>query len=315
MSFFLGELAVAREHAEKAIALYDPQRDNNPQVSGFAQDLGAMSRANAALALWPLGYPDQALQRVQEMLTLAPELAHPYSLAYALGFAARVHQLRHEGQQTREQAEAAITLSTDHGFPLYLAVGTILRGWALAEQGQGKDGIAQICQGLAGLRATGATVFTPYYLALLAETYRRVGQAGEGLTVVGEALAIVDKNEERWWEAELYRLRGELLLTQEVKSQKSNGKSQKSKITDPRPLTPDLQGAAKACFQKAIDIARRQSAKSLELRAVTSLSRLFQKQGKRNEARQILAEMYGWFTEGFDTRDLKEAKTLLEELS
>jgi predicted ATPase len=196
MSFFLGELAVAREHAEQAIALYDPQRDN-PQVSGVAQDLGAMCLANAALALWPLGYPDQALQRVQEMLSLARELAHPYSLAYALGFAARVHQLRQEGQQTREQAEAAITLCTDHGFPLYLAVGTILRGWALAEQGQGKDGIAQICQGLTSLRATGAEVFTPYYLALLAEAYGRGGEAGEGLTVVGEALAIVDKNEER----------------------------------------------------------------------------------------------------------------------
>ena len=227
MSFFLGELAVAREHAEQAIALYDPQRDN-PQVSGVAQDLGAMCLANAALALWPLGYPDQALQRVQEMLTLARELAHPYSLAYALGFAARVHQLRQEGQQTREQAEAAITLCTDHGFPLYLAVGTILRGWALAEQGQGKDGIAQICQGLAGLRATGAAVFTPYYQALLAETYGRDGQAGEGLTVVGEALAIVDKNEERWWQ------RGNSCLRRKskAKSQRAKVKSQKLPIPD-----------------------------------------------------------------------------------
>ena len=194
--FFLGEPVVAREHLEQAIALYDPQRDN-PQASGVAQDLGAMCRVRAALALWPLGYPEQALKRGQETLTLARELAHPYSLAYALGFAARFHQLRREGQQTREQAEAAITLCTEQGFALYLAIGTILRGWALAEQGQAEEGIAQIRQGLAGLRATGAEVFTPYYLAMLAEAYGRDGQAGEGLTVVGEALAIVDKNEER----------------------------------------------------------------------------------------------------------------------
>jgi predicted ATPase len=217
-SFFLGELAVSREHTEQAIALYDPQI-HNPQVSGAAQDLGVDCRVYAAIALWFLGYPDQALKRIQEALTLARELAHPHSLAFALGWAARLHQSRREGQQTHEQAEAAITLSTDQGFPLYLALGTLLQGWALAEQaclpdgqGQREEGIAQIHQGLADYRATGAELATPYYLALLAETYGRGGQVGEGLTVMGEALAIAGKNEERFYEAELYRLKGELTL-------------------------------------------------------------------------------------------------------
>ena len=257
------------------------------------------------------------------MLTLARELAHPYSLAYALGGAARVHQLRQEGQRTHEQAEAAITLCADQGFALYLAVGTIVRGWALAKQGQTKDGIAQIRQGLAGLRATGAEVFTPYYLALLAETYGRDGQAGEGLTVVGEALAIVDKNEERWWEAELYRLKGTLTLQkfqvssfefQVEKSPKSKVQGPRSSKTKSQRLNPNSHTEAEACFHKAIEIACKQQAKSLELRATISLARLWQQQGKSKQAHRMLSEVYNWFTEGFDTKDLQEAKALIEEL-
>src|SRR5262249_49146481 len=160
-----------------------------------------------------------------------------------------------------------------------------------------RGGVAQIGKGLAGLRATGAEVFTPYYLALLAEAYGRDGQAGEGLTVVGEALAIVDKNEERWWEAELYRLKGELALQSKVQGSQSTVEE------------------TEECFWKAIEIARRQQAKSLELRATVSLARLWQRQGKKEDAHQMLFELYGWFTEGFDTRDLQEAKALLDELS
>jgi predicted ATPase len=280
------------------------------------------------LTLWLLGYPEQALKRSQEALTLARELAHPFSLAVALCLAAWLHQCRREGQRTHEQAEAAITLCTDQGFAFFLAWATILRGWALAEQGQEKDGIAQIHQGLADYRATGAESSTPHYLALLAETYGRDGQAGEGLTVVGEALAIVDKNEERYYEAELYRLKGELLLqkfgvrgseSQEVQ-QKSKGKGQKAKVeTSP-------QAEAEACFLKAIEIAQKQQAKSLELRAVMSLVRLRQHQAaqhatrdthhetraKLDAAHTMLADIYNWFTEGFNTKDLQEAKALLD---
>jgi predicted ATPase len=153
-----------------------------------------------------------------------------------------------------------------------------------------------------------------YHLVLLTEAYGKVGQPEEGLSALTEALAVVHKNGERYYEAELYRLKGELTLQQE--NQKSKGKGQKSKIeTDPRPLTSNPHAEAEACFLQAIEIARQQQAKSLELRATMSLARLWQQQGKRAEAHQMLAEIYNWFTEGFDTKDLKEAKVLLEELS
>ena len=165
------------------------------------------------------------------------------------------------------------------------------------------------------MRAIEAELWVPLYLGALAQGYGHGGQADEGLKTVAEALAMVEKNGERWTEAELYRLKGELTLQQE--SQKSKGKSQKSKIHSPQPLTLSTlaEAEAEACFQKAIEIAQRQQAKSLELRAVMSLARLWRQQGKRNEAHQLLAEIYGWFTEGFDTKDLQEAKALIAELS
>jgi predicted ATPase len=223
--------------------------------------------------------------------------------------AIRLHQFRREWLAVQERAEAVIALSSEQGFALILAWGTIMRGWVLAEQGQEEEGIAQMRRGLAACRATGAEVMRPNNLALLAEAYGKVGQVEEGLQVLGEALDAVDKSGERFCEAELYRLRGELMLAQ------SKVQSLKSKVTDPRSLTPDPQTEAEACFHKAIEIARKQQAKSLELRAATSLARLWQQQGKEKEAHDPLAEVYGWFTEGFDTADLKDAKALLEELS
>jgi len=206
-------------------------------------------------------------------------------------------------------------LAREHGFPLDLAWGTILHGWALAERGQGEEGIAQVQQGWAACRATGVEVYRPYFLALLAEAYGQSGQIDNGLATAAEALDLVNTTGERFYEAEVPRIKGELLLTQKIKRQKSKGKSQNSKIeTAPRSLTPDPQGETEACFRKAIEIAQRQQAKSLELRAVMSLARLWQRQGKTAEARQQLAEMYGWFTEGFDTKDLQEARTLLTVL-
>jgi predicted ATPase len=184
-----------------------------------------------------------------------------------------------------------MTLSTEQHMAFFLSHGTILRGWALVEQGQGKEGMDQIRQGLAAYRATGAEVEWPYWFALLAEAYGKAGQAEEGLSVLAEALVEVHKNEWRFCEAELHRLRGELLL-----------------------LSADNE-AAEACFHQALDIACRQQAKSLELRAAMSLVRLWQRQGKRTEARELLAPIYGWFTEGFDTIDLQEAKALLDTLA
>src|SRR5262249_26283778 len=225
-------------------------------------------------------------------------LSHPYSLAFALGFAATIPALRREGQRAQEWAEATITLSTEQGVLFWLAWGMTARGGALAEQGQGKEGIIQIRQGIAAWRATGAELWRPYWLSLLAEAYRQEQQAEEGLNTLTEALALVATTAERWGEAELYRLKGELTL------QRFNVQGSKSKVEE-----------AGECFQKAIEIARQQSAKSWELRAVISLARLWQRQGKKDEARHMLAEIDGWLTEGFATKDLQEAKALLDELS
>jgi class 3 adenylate cyclase/predicted ATPase len=291
--FFLGEFALAREHLEAGIALYDPQQHRsygallNPKVSYLSY---------MAWVLWFLGYPDQAQQRSHEALTLAQELSHPFSLAYALHHAARLHQLRREVPAVQERAEAVIDLTTEQEFPVYLATGTIWRGCALAEQGQVEEGIAQMQQGLAAFRATGAEQQRPYFLARLAEAYGKVGEAEQGLAALVEALAQVEKTGERWYEAELYRLKGQLTLQSQVESHKS-------KVEE-----------AEECFLKAIEIARHQQAKSLELRAAMSLARLWHEQGKQKEAHALLAEIYHWFTEGLDTRDLQEAKALLEEL-
>jgi len=214
-----------------------------------------------------------------------------------------------------------IALSTEQGFPYWLAAGTIRRGWALAEQGQVGEGISQIRQGLAALQVRGAELYRLYYLALLAEAHGKAGQVEEGLTALAEALALVDRTGGRNYEAELYRLKGELTLQSKTSLGQVSDKSQASQnmyeflsTQHPTPST-HTEAGAEACFLKAIEIARRQQAKSLELRAVMSLSRLWQQQGKKKEAHRMLAEIYGWFTEGFDTKDLQEAKALLEKLS
>ncbi|MBI3796344.1 MAG: AAA family ATPase [Deltaproteobacteria bacterium] len=305
--FYLGESTLARAHVEQGIALYDRQHHHALAFLYGGYDPGVICLGYAAGTLWHLGYPDQALKRVHEAFTLAQELSHPNSLVYALGWAAIVHRYRREGQAAQKWAEAVIALSTERGFPYFLAEGTIWRGSALAEQGQREEGIAQIRQGLAAYQATGS-LQRPEFFALLAEAYGESGQIEEGLGILVETLAVIHKRGERYfYAAELYRLKGQLMLQQfKVQSSRFN-------VTDPRPLAPDPQ--AEACFHKAIEIARQQQAKSLELRAVMSLSRLWHQQGRKEEARQMLAEIYGWFTEGFDTVDLKEAKALLDELS
>ena len=307
-SFYLGELASAHEHTEQGIALYDVQQ---PSSHGFlygGHDPGACCQVLGALILWSLGYPDQALQKSNEALTLARELSHPYSLVITLACIAVFHQLRHEGQLTQRRAEAVVTLSVEQGFPFWSAWGTILQGWVLTEQGQREEGVAQIRQGLAAYRAIGGEMMRSQFLALLADVHGKMGQADEGLIALAEALAAVDKTGERRWEAELYRLKGELTL------QKFQISSSKFSVTEPRPLIPDPQGEAEACFLKAIKIACKQQAKSLELRATMSLARLHRNAGRLDEARTMLTDIYGWFTEGFETADLKDAKALLDEL-
>jgi class 3 adenylate cyclase/predicted ATPase len=311
-SYVFGEWTSARAYLEQGIALYDLQR--RPSLAFLSPyDPGVDCRAWVSDVLWDLGYPDQARQRSQEALSLTYELPDRFTLANALRHATRLHRLRGELPLTQQQADTLRTLGTEHGFPLFAAQGAILQGWTLAEQGQTEAGLAQIRQGLASLRDIGIESMRPSHLALLAEVYGKAGQREEGLTTLAEALAIIDKTGERRDEAELYRLQGELSL------QSRHGKTRQSTSAatsthHPPPSTPAAV-EAEACFLKAIESARKQQAKSLELRAVMSLSRLWQQQGKKAEARQLLAEIYGWFTEGFDTKDLQEAKALLDELS
>jgi TOMM system kinase/cyclase fusion protein len=290
--FWLGEFAPAREHLEQGIVHYDPQRHRS-HLALFGQDGGAVCLCRVALVLWYLGYPDQARSRSREALALARELSHPFSLAYVLLWTALLYNHRREVQETRKWADAVTALSTERDFPYWSTQGTILQGWVLAAQGQRAEGMGQIHKGLVALQATGTEVLRPYCLGLLADAYGKMRQAREGLALLDEALALVNKTGERWPEAELHRLKGELLLS----------------------LSADNHAEAEECLRQALDVARHQHTKSLELRAAMRLGRLWQQQGKRTEALDLLAPVYGWFTEGFDTADLQEAKALIEELS
>ncbi len=247
--------------------------------------------------LWLLGYPAQALHCSQTALTEAHELAHPFSQAIALWWVVTGHDARRERRAAQENATALLTRSTDWGFAAWAALGTYYQGFALALQGQGAEGFTQMRDGLAAWRGTGTRQFEPYLQTLMATAYGETGQATKGLAVVLEALDTVERTGERTDEAELYRLKGELTLQSEEGSHEERA------------------GEAEASFQKAIEVAQRQQAKYWELRATTSLARLWQQQGKKEEARQMLAKIYGWFTEGFDTADLKDAKALLEKLA
>jgi predicted ATPase len=234
---------------------------------------------------------------------LLREAAHAHSLVDSLSFSSLFHHFCQERAVAQEQAEEAILIATKQGLTLWLAGGTITRGWALAQQGQ-EAGIAQLRQGLAAARATGARHFETHALTLLAEAYHTMGEPEAGLRVLAEALALVEKTGECFWEAEIYRLMGELLLTLE-------GAGLSGSVIEGIQNAESPEG----CFLKAIEIARRQEGKSLELRATVSLGRLWQQQGKKNQAHHMLADIYGWFTEGFDTIDLQQAKALLQELS
>jgi predicted ATPase len=309
-----GEFPLARIHLEQAVTLYDQQPGGSLPFLYGGVDPGIVCLCELARVLWLLGYPDQALRRSQTALLLARTRAEPFSLGFALIFAAGLYQLRREGALTQHHADEGITLAQQYGFTALLAAGTIRRGWALAEQGRAEEGLRYMQQGLTARQAAGAELAQPYFLSLLAEVYGKLGQGERAQTLLSTALTAARASKEHRLDAELYRLKGELALQQA--NQKAKVKGQKSKIeTDPRSLIPDPQGEAEADFLTAIAITRQQHAKSLELRAVVSLARLWQQQGKQAEAHRMLSEVYNWFTEGFGTTDLKEAEALLAELS
>ena len=300
--FCQGELALARMHLEHGIALATsslapvPLGDQLTPVPWMPPVVGC--HVYAAWVLWVLGYADQALQQGQEALTQVQRLAHPVSETNVRYMLSILHVFRGEGLAAQQQAEASLQLATHHEVADRVAQPLIQRGGALVLQGHTAAGIAQCTQGLAATRAIGEVVLLPYFLSLLAAAYGHAGQPHAGLRVLAETHALVEQTGERWWQAELYRLQGELLLQQASPGQ-------------PRPVLAE----AEACLQQALSTARHQQARALELRAAMSLSRLWQQQGKRDAAGALLAPLYGWFSEGFDTPDLREAQALLAALA
>jgi predicted ATPase/class 3 adenylate cyclase len=290
---YLGKLVAALEHFEMGMAHYESRRDSSHSF--------VLGRSNPKIfygifitrILWLCGYPDRALQKSHEMLALAKELSHPYSIVEALLIITRVHQCRREGQQALKHAEQLLELSTEHGFAMRTAQATFLKGWALAAEEEPKKGVEDMRRGLAAWRATGAETHVPDFLALIAEICGKIGEIEEGLQLLDEALTLVENTKECWWEAELQRLKGDLLMASDANN----------------------QAEAEECYHQAIAVSRHQQAKSLELRTAISLARLWQSQGKPDDARELLAPIYGWFTEGFDTADLQDAKASLEESS
>jgi predicted ATPase len=292
VGFFRGDLLAARAHLESGLFRHGTPPSSAPTFHGGRSYLRITHLGWMMQILWELGYTEQAQQRSAEALALAQQSGDPSSLAHAQFFGMVLSQHRRDAAETYARADALTALATTQGLGHHAAYGHILRGWALARQGDATTGVAHLHQGLEAIQGVGLKVYRPYLLALLAEASGQAGQPEAGLTVLVEVLTLVAATEGRWWEAEVYRLQGALLLQ--------------------LPL-PDV-GQAEGCFQQALDVARRQQAKALELRAALCLSRLWQQQGKQEAAQQVLAPVYGWFTEGLDTADLQEARALLEAL-
>ena len=293
--YMLGRLAESRAHLEEGLARYDPDRDRGSAFV-YALDSGVVCSFWLVHALFVQGYPEQARARLGEALAHAHALAHPYTLAYAQSVACIFHGRQPPDRAVRTEADALVALATEQGFPIPVAVGTVVGGWALTgEEGASsvEEGIARMRRGVAAYEATGAELWVPDFLPLLAQAHARACRPGAGLELLAEALDRVEGNGGRWLEAELHRLRGELLLA----------------LPDPDPT------AAEACLGRALAVAREQGAAMWELRAATSLARLWRDQGRGGEARELLAPVHGWFTEGFGTVDLREAEALLRELA
>jgi predicted ATPase/class 3 adenylate cyclase len=295
--FFMGELEQAREHLERVLSLYDHERHGSHAFT-YGDNPATSARCALALTLWLLGYADQSLRRSEDNLALLRSVInHPYSVAFGLNVAAIQRQYRGDAPETRALAEEALVLAEARGLVFVSAMASILKGWALTQEGQLGEGAAQMRRGLAAQLATGAEMARPYWLSLIAEACHRMGSVQEGLALLDEAEAAVELTHECCWEAEIYRLRGQLLL---VASE---------------PVGPEAARSAEASYRRALEVARGQGARSLELRAAVSLSRLWQAADRHGEARELLAPIYERFTEGLDLPELREAAALLAELS
>jgi predicted ATPase len=287
--FYQGDFELSRVHLEQAIAHYDPQY-SRVHIASYTQDPKVVCLIRLAFDLWCLGYPDQAEARRREALALARALSHPFSMGYCLAFDAILQSIQRDIHATREQAEAVIVLGREHRLGQWLPMGLALHGWAIANQGATEAGIANLQEGIVAFQAAGSQHLRPYFLALLADLHAKAGNVERSLSVLSEALAAVERSEERWYEAELHRCVGELLL-----------------------LLGE-EGDAEAALERALKIARTQKTRSFELRASKRLAELWQKRGKRAEAHQLLSPNYSWFTEGFETADLMDSKVLLDAI-
>lgn len=293
--FWQGHLSDALEQLEKAIALFSSKKHSRSALRW--QEDHCVTLCYKAEVLWHLGYPDRAVAQADQALRLARGLRHPSILPVTLIFAAWLFCLRRDLPVARKVAQEAIALASNQGLTYWLAIGQILDGWAQAQQHH-QQGITQIRRGLAAYRATGAELLRPLWLGLLAETYGTMGQTQQGLDCLAEAFALAAATGERHFEADLYRIEGQLIVDAASEAREPNKAAKR----------------AESSFLKAINVARQQAAKSLELRATVGLSRLW-RSAKRQQACRMLSAIYNWFTEGFNAKDLQEARALVHDLS
>jgi len=287
-----GNLVEGRTHYNQALALYDPT-EHRPLAARFGQDVAIATLSQRSLALWMLGYPTAALADAEQAMTSAREIGETATLMYALFWASNVHIVRGNYARASALVDELISVADDAGAVQWNANGMMTRSWIFAFTGRASETVQTITSALSLWRSTGSTYWAPLLLSYLARAYAELGQFDEAWRSIREATTTVETTKERWFEAEIYRVAGEVALK-----------------------SPEPDAAkAHAQFERALSVARQQQAKSWELRAAMSMARLWRDQGKWEEARELLAPVYGWFTEGFDTRDLKEAKVLLEELA
>jgi predicted ATPase len=287
-----GDYRAALAHFETAVSLYRPG-EHRDSAFHYGQDIGVSGFVQLSWALWHRGYPDQSARAADRALALSRQLGHAHTLAHALSFAGVAAVLARDVATVYAHGNDCVALASEHGFPYWAARGQMLQGWADAQRGEATTGIARIRDGMAADEAAGARVFTPFHLTLLAEALALAGKIEEGLAALDDALAQAAFSGEKGWDAEIHRLRGELT----------------GRLPNPDPAK------AEDSFRTALAIAREQGTRGYELRAATSIARLWREHGRRTEAHELLASVHGWFTEGFDTQDLKEAKALLEELA
>jgi predicted ATPase len=289
-SYYSGDPAKAREHADAGRLLYDPDKHAAHRLVYGGHDPGVCARFNGAHAEWLLGYPEKALASITDALALAERIAHPFTLGLALTVSSLVYLNRREPEQALSLVETAEVLAAEQRLSLIYETG-ILRGSALLGQGAVDEAIARIREGVTRWTRLGRTLLLPYGMTFLAEGLARYGDRAAALAALGNGLETAGATGEHMWDAELHRVTGTVLLVE------------------------NRLDEAQASFQQAIRVAQAKQAKSLELRAARDLARLLGEQGRRVEARDLLTPVYGWFTEGFDTADLKDAKTLLDELT